>query len=331
MIWRLGLALLTVHLLWPCGTDAENTFSSSRTDYVMGTMLSVTVEAVSDSLADAAVDTVFAEVKKLDRLLSHYDPRSELSAVAEYAPEPVHVSPETVEFMRRNLELAKASGGAFNPAIGPVVEAWGFYGEFPAMPDSAVLAERLGLADPKAIRLDTAGQLLGIAPGMRLDPGATGKGYALARAAKRVEVAGVRSLFLDFGGQIYYRGAAPHTFAVRHPRSDSNVVSVLRFDSGSVATSGDYERYFERDGVRYSHILDPRSGNPVRDRAAVSVFASDPFMADALSTILFVLGPDAGAHLLVQYPGTGAVFAEWRGDSLKMIRVGRWDDLEVTP
>jgi thiamine biosynthesis lipoprotein len=139
---------------------------------------------------------------------------------------------------------------------------------------------------------------------------------------------GIDEFYFDFGGQIYWRADASQCVAVRHPREDTVAVSMLRATGGSVSTSGDYERYFEQDGIRYAHIIDPRTGWPVRGRAAVSVYADDPFVADALSTALFVLGPDAGAALLSQFPGAGALSAEWRGDSLVYVKAGSWNELE---
>lgn len=105
------------------------------------------------------------------------------------------------------------------------------------------------------------------------------------------------------------------------------VAAVIRYATGSVATSGDYERYFEQDGVRYAHIVDPRTGRPVPGRVAVTVFAEDPFVADYLSTALFVLGPES--DLLDLHPGCGALFASWQGDSLIFQTRGDWDRLEV--
>lgn len=163
---------------------------------------------------------------------------------------------------------------------------------------------------------------------MALDPGATGKGYALGKAGEALTKLGIDEYYFDVGGQIYWHADTPRAVAVRHPREDTVAVCVLRAAGGSVSTSGDYERFFEQDGVRYAHIIDPRTGWPVRSRAAVSVYADDPFVADALSTALFVLGPDAGAALLSQFPGAGALFAEWQGDSLVYVTAGSWEDLE---
>ncbi len=304
--------------------------SCERVEYVMGTMLRVTVTATSRADACTAVDSAFAVVHRLDSLLSNYRPDSDISRLAQRAPEPVTVAPIVFDFIQETLTWAHASGGVLNPAIGPVVELWGFYGEAPSRPEPAALKERAALCDLAGIELDSATAQVRLRQGMQFDPGATGKGFALRAADWSVaRITGTRTILFDFGGQIYYRGDSVADHAVLHPRGDSALASVVRFAHGSLATSGDYERYFEQDGIRYAHILDPRTAQPVQGRAAVTVFARDPFVADALSTALFVLGPEEGAALLDRYPGSSALFAEWAGDSIRFVTAGRWDTLET--
>jgi len=323
---RLALALLPLYASG-CGRPSVG-FVHSRTEYVMGTVLEVRVEADDSALAAAAVDTAFAVVRRLDRLLSNYDSTSELSRIGREAPAAVQVSPPTLDFVRRSLELADRTGGVLEPTIEPLVKVWGFYGEHPSVPDSLDRARALSLVDYRRVRVDAEANTVQMDSGMALDPGAAGKGYALARADSALASFPLASVYFDFGGQLFRRGTRTVDAAVRHPRADSVVISVIRFAVGSLATSGDWERYFEVDGLRFSHILDPRTGRPVPRRWGVSVWHPDPFIADALSTALFVLGPDSAAELLRRFPEAAAFFVEPDGDSMVTHRTSAWERLE---
>jgi len=319
-------AILLIAILGACDTTTESVPSTvERTEYVMGTMLHVRVEASSPSLARTGVDSVFAVVHRFDHLLSNYDSDSEIRAIARKAPEAVLVSAETYDFMHRTMAWAHLTEGALNPAIGPVVRAWGFYTEHPGRPTDSTLRQRLAECDFTQVALDGEAPSVRVSAGMELDPGATGKGYALDVAQRTLATLGVTSFVFDFGGQILRCGTDTVLVPIRHPRADTQAVAWLAIDSGSVATSGDYERFFDEGGKRFSHIIDPRTGYPVQGRAAVTVYARDAFIADVLSTTLFVLGPDGSEELLVQ-AGAGALFAEWESDSLVFITKGRWPE-----
>lgn len=317
-----ALALLACVPTW---AEPAAAWTVQRSEYVMGTMLSLELESPDSASGRAALDTAFAAVHRLDRLLSNYRPESEISQIAVHAPDPLSVSPETFRFLMQTLIWSERSGGALNPAVGPLVEYWGFNTEQPAFPDTATLARIAGLCDYRRIELNSRSQSVRVDSGMKIDPGATGKGYALAVIDSALSRLGVTSLWADFGGQLLCRGSDTLLVPIRHPRSDTMAVAWLHFASGSVATSGDYDRYFEQGGLRYAHILDARTGWPVQGRAAVSVYAPDPLAADALSTALFVLGPKEGRELL-EPAGAGALFAEWEGDSLRFIIVGAWPE-----
>jgi len=318
-----ALAVLISAPAWQAQPIAA--WRGERSEYVMGTMLTLSVESADSALGQAALDTAFATVHRLDRLLSNYRPKSEISQIAAQAPNAVAVSPETFHFLVQTLWWTNLSSGALNPAVGPLVECWGFNTESPKLPDSAALAGAMGLCDYRRIQLDSTSRSVRVDCGMRIDPGATGKGYALAVIDTVIARMGVTSLWADFGGQLLCRGTDTLLVPVRHPRSDTTAVAWLGIASGSVATSGDYDRFFEQDGVRYTHILDSRTGLPVQGRAAVSVYTPDPLAADALSTALFVRGPADASSLLKPARG-GALFAEWDGDSLSFIIVGEWPE-----
>jgi thiamine biosynthesis lipoprotein len=220
--------------------------------------------------------------------------------------------------MAASRQCHDASGGAFNPAVGPLVEAWGFFRggaahDFP--PSETAIAEALALCDFAQVELHGNGATRLNREGMRLDFGAIAKGYAVDVAFERLLAAGHSNLIVNLGGNMRCEGERPGgglwRVAVRDPRGglDGEAMGMLRLGGGlAVATSGDYEQFFELDGRRYSHIMDPRTGRPVAGMAQVTVVARTAAEADALSTACFVLGAEAGAALLAKHPGSGAMF-----------------------
>jgi thiamine biosynthesis lipoprotein len=196
------------------------------------------------------------------------------------------------------LEYARASGGALDVTVGPVVDVWGFYRPRGALPPTAAIDSARALVGWRRVRFDPGARTV-LLPrrGMRLDFGAIAKGYAVDLAVAALRRAGVERGTVDLGGNLRSFGASEGgawRVGLRDPRDPEEMIAVLRLDSGAVATSGDYERYFVHEGVRYSHIIDPRTGWPARGVAGVSVVAPTGIASDALSTALFVLGPGRG-------------------------------------
>ena len=308
--WRRLLSAVVSGLLacGPAGEAVSGGVTAGRVEYIMGTMLDIRVEALDHSTAARAVDTAFAVVNQLDSLLSNYKPDSDLSRLVAAAPEPVAVGGLTFEFVQRTLALAKQTDGAFDPTIGSAVALWGFYSGDYRIPDTLELRSVMATVGYQHVRLDESARTVALDSGVQFDPGGTGKGFALEQAIARLQTMELISVYFDFGGQVYRSGADTIGIAVQHPRDDSLTVSEIYFSAGSVATSGDYERFFDHDGSRYSHILDGRTGQPVPNRYSVSVYAPDPWTADALSTVLYVLGPDQSTALLKHFPGAGALY-----------------------
>ena len=222
--------------------------------------------------------------------------------------------------LRYALEVAKSSGGAFDPTVGPLMRAWGFRGGVPAVPSDAVLSNALAGVGWRRVRVgpSAAGRLRISAGGAEIDLGAIAKGYAVDLAYERLVEAHRTDFLINLGGNIRVSGSPgpgrkEWNIAVRDPsgrRPPTPLPRPLR-DGEAVATSGSYERFVEIDGRRYSHIIDPRTGLPVDNGlGSVSVIAPTAMEADACSTALFVLGRKAGAAFLAARPGCTAVFIE---------------------
>lgn len=273
---------------------------------VMGTLFDLEVRAPDEPAARAAARAARAVVSRVDSLMSTYRSDSEISAVNRAAGTGrwVELSPWSWEVLTTSVAWARASRGAFDPTVGPLARVWGFHGGAPGRPSPQVGDSAARLVGWQGIELDSARRRARLArEGARLTFGAIAKGFALDRAAEAMRKAGAVSGQLDLGGNVRVLGAAPTgggawLLGVRHPRRPDRLLGTVRVREGSVATSGDTEQFFEEEGIRYSHIMDPRAGRPARGVAQVTVVAASGLAADALSTTLFVLGPEEGRRFL---------------------------------
>ena len=284
----------------------------------MGTLAAV--QCADHPSAPGARDLAQKTFDDLDRELSAWKSDSALSAVnsAAGSGQPVSISPQFAAVLKASLRMCDESDGAFNPLIGPVMRLWGFNGAAPrtSPPDEADRRAAAALADWHRVELADApgGATVRLpAAGMQLDLGAIAKGYAVDLAWERLKAARHANLLIDLGGNLRAIGeAAPGRggwrTGVRNPFDDSLVALFLMRDGEAVATSGNYERFVEIEGVRYAHIMDPRTGLPVTGMAGTTVVAPDAMTADALSTTLFILGPQKGGELLRHHPGCDALW-----------------------
>ncbi len=271
--------------------------------------------------AGEAAEAAVAEFGRLDALLNPYDESSEISAVNRAAGiGPVRVSPDTFAVVERALWYANRTGGAFDPTVFPLMEAWNFAGT-PRVPSRGDLENALELVDYRDVRLDRGASTIALLKkGMGLDVGGIAKGYATDRASDALRARGVTSALIDAGGNVCavgakpagFLGSAPWKVAVQHPRNPAGTLATIRISGGSVVTSGDYQRYFEAGGYRYHHILDPATGYPSMGFRSVTIIGPASFDCDALSTAVFVMGEEAGFRFLQDLTGFGAVAV--RGD-----------------
>lgn len=280
----------------------------------MGTTVEITVVAPDTATGEAAVAAGFAEVERLEQVFSSYRADSELSTLNGRAGEgPVAASGDMVDLVGRAIAIARETGGAFNPLMGPAIKLWGIP-EHPRVPSDAELAALRPLTDVGGVTVTPGEGTVTLArPGMALGLGGIAKGYTADRVAALLRHRGISAGIVAVAGDLHVFGTRPDgrpwRVGVRHPRRADRPMAALLLTDGAVSTSGDYERYFEVDGRRYHHILDPRTLRPAADTVAVTVLARDGTTADGLATALFVMGPKAGLSLVERLPGVEALFA----------------------
>ena len=285
-------------LLSACGAPTVGDVGPSQSFFAMDTVMLISLVDGTEEDLTAAVQRVNA----LDAMLSRTREDSALSKVNAAAGSGTltFVPDELYEVVSDSLALAERTGGAFHPAIGPLTDLWGFSSDDPAVPSDDAISSTLPKTDWHAISLtqtpDGSGILLQQA-GMSLDLGGIGKGYAAHQLVQLLQQRGVTSALLSLGGNITAMGTkkdgSSWSVAVQDPQQENAYLCIFPLQDQTASTSGSYERFFEENGIRYSHILDPDTGYPVtNDLLSVTVVCSDPVAADALSTALFVMGEE---------------------------------------
>jgi thiamine biosynthesis lipoprotein len=287
----------------------------------MGTLVTITAVAKSEPVAQAAITVGFAEIHRLEELLSTWIPASELSRVNDSAGvTPVHVGPETLTIVQRGMQVAAMTGGGFNIAIGPAVDAWNVV-EGQRIPTESELDALRPLVNLQAVHADVLAQTIFLEKaGMRIDVGGIGKGYAADQAVDALRRAGAIAGVVALSGDIKTFGRLPDgkmfPIGIQHPRKDGSVLAWIDLQDEAISTAGDYERFFERDGVRYHHILDPLTLQPARGCQSVTVIAREGVWADGLDTGIFVMGAERGMKLVETLPDVEAIIVDAEGHLL---------------
>jgi FAD:protein FMN transferase len=300
------------------GRESSRPVTAKRTQMHMGTLVSITAVGWSSREANAAINAGFQEVKRLEQLLSTWIPESELSRVNRAAGrEPVLVGPETMTVVRRSLQIAEMTDGAFNIAIGPAVDAWNI-SDAPRVPSADELNAVKPLVDLQSVHADVWDRTVFLEkPGMRIDVGGIGKGYAADQAVIVMKQAGAIAGLVALSGDIRTFGRLPDgvsfPIGIRHPRKEGELLAQIELQDEAISTAGDYERFTEKDGVRYHHILDPRTLQPAHGCQSVSVIAKEGIWADGLDTGIFVLGPERGMELVEHLDDVEAIIVDAGG------------------
>jgi FAD:protein FMN transferase len=289
----------------------------SRAIDLMGTRVSVELWHEDAAVGEELIERVLDEYRRIDRNMSTYRPDSEISRVnAEASQHAVPVSSELLELVATSLGISAVSGGAFDISYDSV----GYLYDFRAglHPDAAAIAANLDAVDYRQILIDRSAQTIRFGkPGMRINLGGIAKGYAVERGAGILRAAGIEHALLNAGGDtrvIGDRRGAPWIVGIRHPRAEGEFATRLPLVDEAISTSGDYERFFEENGRRYHHILDPETGESTATLLSCSIIGPDATMTDGLTKIPFVLGAEEGIALIeASYPGYEAIVVDLEG------------------
>jgi thiamine biosynthesis lipoprotein len=283
---------------------------------IMGTAVAVQLWYDDDAKGRALTQAVIDEMRRIDKLMSTYKPGSELSRLnARAASEAVPVSTELLALIQRALEFSPITDGAFDITYASAGQYYDFRKRI--HPSEAQLAQAVPAIDYHHVLVDSEHETVRFSQaGVRIDLGGIAKGYAVDRCVALLRAAGVESAMVNAGGDTRVVGKhwkQPWMVGIRDPRHKDGMVTLLPLEDAAISTSGDYERYFEQDGVRYHHILNPRTGTSSSGVRSVSIIGTDATTTDALSTGVFVMGVDAGLRLVNSLPDIEAVIIDNQG------------------
>jgi len=282
------------------GADPPELLRLEKSADAMGSTFTVELYGYDRVNMEAAADAALDEARRLDELLSNYKPESEWSQVNQHAGEkPMKISPELFQLLSACLDYSRQSEGAFDITVGPLMKVWGFYkgtGHLPHRPEVEAAMARVGY---RHLHLNAGtGTVWFDRPGVELDPGGIGKGYAVDRMADILRRRGVTTaLVAGSDSSIYGIGAPPGrpqgwAVDIRDPWNHSKTVAEVSLKDMSMSTSGSYEKFFQAEGRIWAHIMDPRTGYPAQGTVAVSVVAPRTIDSEAWAKPYFVNGRD---------------------------------------
>jgi thiamine biosynthesis lipoprotein len=330
-LWLAACLAALVVVASGCGRGGPVRLSETRR--LMGVPWTITLYAASEAVGREAAAAAFAEVERLNGILSDYDETSELARLSAAAPTaaPVDVSEDLWRVLERAAAIRDATGGAFDPTVGPLTTLWRQSRRSGELPRPDKLAAARAAVGPDTLRLDPERRAVRLeASGMRLDLGGIGMGYAIDRALEVLRQRSIVAAMIDASGDIGVSGPPPGSLGWRidvaplDPMAIGAERQTLVLVDAAVTTSGDVRQGVEIDGIRYSHIVDPRTGVGVVGPAAVTVIAPDCTTADALATAASVLGPVEGLRAVAAEPGAAARFVWLEAGADREAHSPRW-------
>jgi len=309
----LMLCLLATVLLSACSPEAKAAAMKEKSEYIFGTLVSLKLYEPVD---DAVFQTVFDDLRDVDNRMTVKGIASELIAVNKAAgTAPVVVSEDTYHVIDVAKRYAEESKGAFDITVYPVVALWNIGTDQARVPSPAEIEAGLKNIGYQDLILEPGTRSVFLKrPGMGLDLGGIAKGYAADRTAQKLKSLGVERGIINLGGNIIALGAkadgSPWKIGIQNPMSErGEYIGIVEAANQTVVTSGIYERYFEKDGKRYHHIIDTATGYPAdNELAGVSILTTSSIDADALSTTCFVLGTEKALAFVKNKPGVDVLF-----------------------
>jgi thiamine biosynthesis lipoprotein len=308
-----------------------------RAGLAMGSELRLSAWTTNRAAAQSAFDAVFREFDRLDALMSVWKADSDVLRVnAAAGKRAVPVDGDVREILHIARQVSEWTEGRFDVTFGPLADLWKFdQDQDDTVPTAEAVRRRLPLIDYGQIEIDEhAGTVFLKRKGMRIHLGGIGKGYAVDRAVKIFRDRGLRDFMIQAGGDMYVggrRGDRPWTLGIADPRGEHAPFATVELGDATFSTSGDYERFFIKDGVRYHHILDLSIGQPARLCRSVTLVTDRAVIADALAKGVFILGPEAGMALIERLPGVAGVIVGAHNEVLVSTALKGRFVLQVSP
>lgn len=307
----IGLLLITV--------NSFGQIAHKRKLSMLGSPFEVTVVATDTVKANEYIDLAVAEVKRIENLISDWIPTTQISEVNRNAGiKPVKVDAEVFDLIGRSIKISEITSGAFDISYASMDKIWKFDGSMNAMPTEEAIKKSVAKIGYKNIILDKKEQTIFLKlEGMKLGLGGIGQGFIADKVKELLAAKGCTSGIINVSGDINAWGKQPDgkpwTVGIVNPLNKNKIFATFPLENSSVETSGNYEKFVVFNGIRYSHIIDTRTGYPATGVASVSVFAKQTEIADALATGIFVLGVEVGLDLVNQLKGIECIIVDDKG------------------
>lgn len=315
------ILVFLVIILVPVLLSAQEKYT--RTLKLMGSRFDITVVAKDEVQANDYIDLAVSEISRIEKEISSWDPESETSKIiANAGIQPVKVNRESFDLITRAVKISELTEGAFDITYASMDRIWKFDGSMNHLPTDDEIAQSIRKVGYKNIVLDPEHQTVFLKnKGMRIGFGAIGKGYAADKAKQLLISEGVNGGIINASGDLTTWGTqpdgSPWMVGITNPLNKNKVFSWFPLDNNAVVTSGNYEKFVEFNGKKYTHIIDPRTGWPVSGLTSVTIFAPKAELADALATSVFVMGRETGIDFINQLPGMECVIVDDNGKIFK--------------
>ncbi|MEI7423641.1 MAG: FAD:protein FMN transferase [Prolixibacteraceae bacterium] len=295
----------------------------SRKLVLMGCRFEITVIASNQKEGDKYIDIAAHEVSRIEHLISEWDSTTQISEVNRNAGiKPVKVDKEVFDLIVRSIKISELTDGAFDITWASMNQIWKFDGSMKQLPSKEEVAAAASKIGYKNIILNKQDETVFLKlKGMRLGFGGIGKGYSADKSAELLKSLGVKGGIINASGDLTTWGRQPDgkpwMIGITNPFNKDKVFSWFAFEGGSIGTSGDYENFVEFNGIRYTHIIDPRTGWPVHGIVSVTLFGPNAELSTALTKAIFVMGKDVGLNVIRQLKGLEYVVVDDQGKIFK--------------
>ena len=319
---RLALAIL-YFLFVPFSVLGQSKIEVVRNVILMGSQFQITIVSADSLTANTQIDLAIAEIERIENLISEWRPHTQVSEVNQNAGiKPVKVDKELFDLTKRALDYSKISNGAFDISTAAMDRVWKFDGSMTEKPSEESIKKSIEKVGYQHIILDSVKSTIFLAKkGMKIGFGSIGKGYAADKGRELLKSLGVECGIVNASGDIATWGmqanSKPWKIGIKNPFKRHGIAKILKLKESALATSGSYEKYAEIDGVRYAHIINPKTGYPSTGLTSVTIYGPSAEFANALSTSIMVLGEKEGMKLAKKYPKYKFLFITDKGKIIK--------------